>query len=82
MPSDTEDEARRLLFEINRRRCPEERHAAALELSDTARTIAIEGIRSRHPAYTDDEVDLALKRLLVGPALFRSAWPDAPALEP
>lgn len=80
MLRDADLDARRLMFEINDSRRPEDRHAVAIELSDVARSIAAEGIRSRHPAYTDAEVDLALKRLLVGDALFRAAWPGAPVL--
>lgn len=45
---------------------PEERLAAAAEMSDEIRAVAESGIRGRHPAYTDDEVREALVVILLG----------------
>ena len=54
----------------------------AARLSADVRRLSRAGIRSRHPAYTDDDVELALRRLLYGDDLFRRAWPGCPLLAP
>ena len=45
------------------------------ELSDAVREIAAEGVRSRHPEYSDEQVRLAVIRLTLGEKLFREAYP-------
>lgn len=45
---------------------PEERVALAAEMSDEIRSITEAGIRSRHPAYTDDEVRAELATIVLG----------------
>lgn len=60
--------------------------AARLEigiaLSEDTRRVTAAGIRSRHPDYDDESVQLALRRLVLGEALFRAAWPGARLVEP
>jgi hypothetical protein len=46
---------------------PEQRLAAAAEMSDEIRAVTEAGIRHRHPTYTDDEVRAALAGILLGP---------------
>lgn len=58
------------------------RAQVAAQLSADVRRLSRAGIRSRHPTYTDEEVDLALRRLLHGDDLFRRVWPDRPLLAP
>jgi len=79
---DTSADAAAVQTGIYRRMGPARRCALAAEMSVTAREIALAGIRSRHPDYDDRDARFALFRLLVGDALFRRAWPDAPLLEP
>jgi hypothetical protein len=50
-----------------RRMTPEQRLAAAAEMSDEIRAVTEAGIRHRHPTYTDDEVGAALAGILLGP---------------
>ena len=52
--------------EIFRVMTPEERLAAAAEMSDEIRAVAESGIRGRHPDYSDDEVREALVVILLG----------------
>lgn len=59
---------------------PEERVAMAAEMSEAAFQIAEDGIRLRHPEYTDEQVRLTGIRLRIGDDLFRAAFPDAHAL--
>jgi hypothetical protein len=54
----------------------------AARLSEDVRALSRAGIRARHPAYSDEEVELALRRLLHGDDLYRRAWPGRPLLAP
>jgi hypothetical protein len=58
------------------------RSELAAEMSEMTRTIALENIKSRHPAYDAHQARMALFRLLVGDDLFRRAWPGEPLLAP
>ena len=69
---------RRLLREMSSAR----KTALTDELCETARTLAIAGIRGRHPDYSEGEARYALWRMMYGDDLFRRAWPDAPVLAP
>ena len=46
----------------------------ASEMSEDVRSIALEGIRSRHPKYDDARARRALFRLLLGEDLVRAMW--------
>ncbi len=61
---------------------PAARLRAALELTRMSRRLLADGIRQRHPEYSEDEVRLATMRAWLGPDLFADAYPDAPALDP
>jgi hypothetical protein len=52
--------------EAFRRMTPEQRLAAAAEMSDEIRAVAESGIRGRHPDWSDDEVREALVVILLG----------------
>ena len=82
MNSDTSAEAIAVQTEIYRRLGPEARCALAARMSATAREISLAGIRTRHPEYDTAQARWALFRLLLGDALFRRVWPDAPVLPP
>lgn len=79
---DTDPEAQEAQFAFWRRLGPEGRASLAAQMSDDVRTMAREGIRARHPDYTEAEAEFALRRMLLGDALFRAAWPLAPVLDP
>jgi hypothetical protein len=82
IPLDTTVDADAAQFEAYRRLGAAGRMAAAFRLSATSRHLATAGIRRRHPEYSDDDVHLALARLLFGDALVRAAWPQCPLIEP
>ena len=48
---------------------PSERVAVAGAMSDEIRTLAEDGIRYRHPTYTDAQVAEELVEILLGPDL-------------
>jgi hypothetical protein len=65
-----------------RRMGAEARVELAARMSDEVREIALAGIRSRHPEYSEDEARDALHRLLYGDELFRAVWPGRPLIRP
>ena len=81
-PRDTSPGAWQAQIEAFRRLGGEGRLRLAFQLSDYARDVARGGIRARHPEYADEQVEHALRRLLLGDALCRAAWPGQPLLAP
>ncbi len=81
-PEDTETDAHRAQLRAYRALAPSARVALAAQMSDDARSTTRGGIRARNPDYSASEVELALRRLLLGDDLFRAAWPDRPLLTP
>lgn len=51
-------------------------------LNELTRRIALSGIRCRHPEYSEAQAVQALRRLLIGDALTRAAWPHEPLVDP
>lgn len=74
---DTTPEAAAIQAEIWRRMPPERKHQIAAELSENVRQIAAQGVKSRHPDYTDAQIRLAVIKLAIGEQLFQEAYPDA-----
>jgi hypothetical protein len=81
-PRDTSVGGHRAQLDVYRRLGAGRRAQLAARLSADVRRLSRAGIRSRHPAYTDEDVELALHRLLYGDDLFRRAWPGRPLLAP
>jgi hypothetical protein len=52
----------------------------AVEMSEEVVRVTEDGVRGRHPVYTEDEVRLTAIRLRLGDALFEAAFPGAPRL--
>ena len=75
IPRDTSEEAYHVQIEALRRLGPEGRLKLGFELSGNLHRIVEDGIRSRHPDYTDDMVRMARIRLTVGDRLYRQAYP-------
>ncbi len=75
LPRDTSLEAFRTQLEIYRQMSPEARLEQALQWSEQVQELGRIGIRSRHPEYTDREVQLASIRLRLGNELFRRVYP-------
>lgn len=82
MPIDTSAEAQAILVERLRRMSPSERFAEGERLCRFSRQVMRAGIRMRHPDYSEDQVEMALARLLWGDDLYRAARPDWPLLAP
>jgi hypothetical protein len=76
-PVDTTPYAEEIQIEIFRRMRPEKRLQAAVNLAQTSRKLLKEGVRGRHPEYSEDQVRLAVIRLMLGEDLFLSAYAEA-----
>lgn len=79
---DTDPRAHAVQLAIWRRMSGGERAAAGLELSDEMRSILRAGIHARHPDYDIDDVERALRVLILGEELVRKAWPGEPIRRP
>jgi hypothetical protein len=59
-----------------------QRAELGLRLSDDLRQIAAEGIRRRHPKYSEGEVRKALVVLFYGKEIAANVWPNEPVPAP
>ena len=80
--NDTTSDAAEVQRLVLRRMSLTQKAALLDEVCETARALAVAGIRRRHPEYGDREARWALWRMLYGDELFRRAWPDAPLTAP
>ncbi len=76
-PFDTSPEADELQFKIIREMPTEKRLTILFEFIESGRRLLEEGIRYRHPEYSDEEVRLASIRARLGDELFMKAYPNA-----
>lgn len=76
-PRDTSPEAAAVQAEVFRRAGPEGRLRMAVEMSEEMARVVEEGVRMRHPEYSDDDVRLAGIRIRLGDELFKAVYPDA-----
>lgn len=72
---DTSTEAHALQLAVYRRMTPKQRLSLGLRMTDEGREIARAGVRARHPEYSAEEVEDAVRLMYLGPDLFRAAWP-------
>lgn len=80
MAFDTSPEAQCRHDEVFRAMSPEQRVAMAAAMSETAFRLAEDGVRMRHPGYTDEEVRHTALRLRLGDQLFAAAFSGTPLL--
>ena len=74
VPRDTSPEAMRVQIEVWRRMTDSRRFAAAMELSENLRRMALAGIRASHPEYSEEEAKLALFERMHGKELVDRVW--------
>ncbi len=75
LPADTSLEVARVQHGIYRRMAPEQRLRLAFQMTESARALAVAGVRARHPDYTEREAQLAVIRLTLGGELFARVYP-------
>ena len=77
IPADTTPEAFWVQVQMFRNMPAIRRLELALEWGDTVRAITADGVRSRHPDWTERQVKLEAIRLAIGDELFHAAYPEA-----
>lgn len=79
LPRDTDARAREAQIAAARRLGAEGRVRVAAQMSEDARRISIDGMRRRHPEYTDAQARRAVLRIVLGEPLAAKVWPEPPA---
>jgi hypothetical protein len=82
LPLDTSAEAHEAQLGAYRRMGPEARVRIAFRLSEEVREVGAQGIRARHPEYSEAQVRGALFRLMYGDELTLAAWPGEALVSP
>ncbi|MBI5495854.1 MAG: hypothetical protein HY904_12590 [Deltaproteobacteria bacterium] len=80
--SDTTPDAARFQAALYDAMDPAARVAVAAAMSDDAREVTMNGIRTRHPEYTDIEVQHALFVILHGPQVVARVWGGSAVVPP
>jgi hypothetical protein len=78
---DTSAEAERVLVEKLRAMSPEQRLGLALSLSQSVRSLALAGVRQRHPSASAREQLLRLAITIHGRDLATAAYPEIATLD-
>ena len=81
-PLDTSPEAQAVQDALYRELGAYGRVEAAFRLTASARAMTAAGIRHRHPHYSDEQVNAALARLVLGDDLVREVWPERELVDP
>ncbi len=74
-PSDTSPAAHDLQLAIYRRLGGERRVALGLLMADEGRALALAGVAARHPEYSPQEREDAVRALYLGREVFEQVWP-------
>ena len=75
VPLDTSLDAARVYFATLKKLGEERRWQMASEMNESMRLRVEQGVRMRHPDYSEGDVRLAVLRLLVGDKLFQEVCP-------
>lgn len=81
-PLDTTIEAERVQFDILRKMPPAQRLRCACNLTQSVRNLLAQGARSRHPDYSEEQIRLAVIRLILPESLFMVVYPHAKDIVP
>ncbi len=79
---DTSSEIKEIQIEVLKKMSPEKRLNIAIQLSEIAKKLLMEGIRTRHPEYKKEDVKLALIRILLGDEQFEMVYPQWKGITP
>ncbi len=75
-PADTPIAVKRKQYEIIANMTMSRRAELFFEMNDNQRLILAEGVRRRHPDYSEREVNLAVIKLMLGDELFAKVYPN------
>lgn len=79
--SDTSTDAEAVRFEVLQRLTLVQRAELTISMSDQAFEVARRGIHGRHPQFNDEDLRLAMLRLLHGDELVTKVYPGEPLRE-
>ncbi|AEH51731.1 hypothetical protein [Pseudothermotoga thermarum] len=79
---DTPTELEKAQIEILRKMPPEKRLKMSIELTENTIKLLKEGVRNRHPEYSDEEVKFAVIKILLGEELFKKVYPQFKEIKP
>ena len=80
--ADTSSEAHAVHIKLYRAFTPEKRLLMGLKMADDGRELAKAGIRSRHPDYSEAQIEDALRVIYLGESMFRRVWPGRSLVSP
>ncbi len=72
--TDTTEKASKVQVEIFRNMRPEQRLIIGFELSNTAVELLKAGIKLSHPEYSETDIDMALKKLILPEDLYKKVY--------
>jgi hypothetical protein len=78
LAADTSPQAERVLIELWRRASPARKMAMVLSANQTARALAMTGLRERHPGDSPARLQRRLADLWLGPELAAKAYGPLP----
>jgi uncharacterized protein (DUF2267 family) len=81
-PLDTSDAAWQHQVQRWRSMSGPERAEAAFRLRRRVLSVFRDGIRARHPDYSEQQVHLVVMRRILGDELYQRVFPGEPVLEP
>lgn len=76
LPLDTNINAKKAQIIAIRNMSVSRRAELFFEMNENQRQILAAGVRQRHPDYSDQDVNLAVIRLMLGDDLFVKIYPD------
>lgn len=79
---DTFQETEKIQIELLRKMPLEKKWKVIFKFIEVQKELIIEGIRKRHPEYSDKEVYYAFKRIILGKELFEKVYPEAKYIKP
>lgn len=81
-PLDTSDEVWRFLNERCRSMTGPERTESLRRLRRSVLRVFKDGVRHRHPDYTNEQIHLVVMRHMLGGSLYAEVFPGRPRVEP
>lgn len=74
IPKDTSEQSAKILFASIKKRSASENLLLTTQLSDNLMAIAKQGIRSRHPEYTEPQVTQAYLKIILSRFLYNKIF--------
>jgi len=79
---DTPSEIKKIQIEFFKKMSSERKWKMIINFIELQRKLILSGIKLRHPEYSNEEVEYAFKRLLLGEELFKKVYPKGKIVDP